>query len=63
MAIQQVRNKDINKVLDVEYDDVTGLCNGSNADNWNNLLEFSGSEGSWSVSFTHDCYADIFEIV
>lgn len=50
-------------IISVEYDDNTGLCNGSNAVNWNNILNLSGEPGSWSFSFKKDCYADCFEIM
>jgi hypothetical protein len=52
-----------NKTITIDYDDTTGLCNGSNAANWNNIIEFSGSPGNWSPSFKNPNFAEIWEFV
>jgi len=50
-------------ILTIDFDDNTGLCNGSNAANWNNIIEFSGSQGNWSPSFKNPKFGEIWEFV
>ena len=51
------------KVIDVEFDDQTGVCNGSNSQNWNNIIEFSGASGNWSPSFKDQAFSNVYEFV
>ena len=60
-VIADIAAKD--KIIDIEYNDDTGLFNGSNADNWNNLIELTGSQGNWTKSFKQMSYADIWVIL
>ena len=52
-----------NNVIGVDYDDSIGQCNGSNAANWNNILEFTGSPGNWTASFKNSKFAEVYEIL
>lgn len=67
--IQQVKYIDpassfpTGQILDVDYDDDTGLCNGSNAENWNNILKFTGSPGNWTITFKPPSHAVLYEII
>ena len=51
------------KIIEVEYNGVTGKFNGSNKDNWVNLLELTGLAGFRVASFKQDHHNQIYKII
>lgn len=49
--------------LQVEYDDAKGVCNGSKAAIWNQILKFKGEPGNWTISFKDIHHAYIWTIL
>lgn len=39
------------RIIEVDFNDADGVCNGTNSANWKNLIEFTGTAGNWTGSW------------
>ena len=63
IQIEVLRGPAKGKIIEVSFDDETGALNDENSVIWGKILNISGGQGAWSVSFKDSGFTDGFDSV